>query len=634
MSTLSLPPSEHLELGYRRCADLTRRHGTTYYWGAAVLPLAQRRHVHAVYALCRLADDIVDGVGATQGTAVATTAAALGDFRTRFTAAVEAGTSDDPVLAAVATSVVEVGIDPECFERFFDAMAQDLDTTSYRSWDDLLDYMEGSAAVIGEMMLPVLEPTSPAAHEPARSLGFAFQLTNFLRDVPEDLDRGRIYVPQEDLERFGADPSTRTVTPEWRELMRFEIARNRELYRRADEGMEYLPGAAGRCVRTARVLYANILDRIESADYDVFSERARVPTWRKAAVAATALGGRSPAPRSGAPQTPGPSGSTVARPRVPLELRPMPRRDALTPSWPDARPARIREALEHALSVDPGGWYVVGDSRALGARSIVRSVGGREVVLWRTTDGLAAGPGSCPHLGALLEDCEVMGERLVCRWHGMALDSAGSPGWETFAAHDDGVLLWVRVPTHGEDTAEAPLITARPPRDRAVAAVVELTGVCEPRDIIANRLDPWHGSWFHPYAFSHLEVDESASSEQVLTVDVTFRVSRTWGVPVRAEFACPDARTIVMTITDGEGAGSVVETHATPLGPGSDGRPRTMMTEATIATSDRPGFVVASRVGALMRPAMRRTARRLWRDDMVYAERSWLLRSRGEFYGV
>ena len=132
-----------------------------------------------------------------------------------------------------------------------------------------------------------------------------------------------------------------------------------------------------------------------------------------------------------------------------------------------------------------------------------------------------------------------------------------------------------------------------PPLSESVSAVIAKPGVCEPQDVIANRLDPWHGSWFHPYAFSHLVVDDDASNDQVLVVDVTFRLSRTWGVPVRAEFTCPDSRTIVMHITEGEGAGSVVETHATPLGLGPDDRPRTMVTEATIAHSDRTGFQVA-----------------------------------------
>ncbi|WP_292608593.1 DUF5914 domain-containing protein [Nocardioides sp. REDSEA-S30_B4] len=623
--------------GYRRCAELTRRHGTTYYWGAAILPKERRRHVHAVYALCRLADDIVDAPGATDPGQVAATEQALADFQAAFMRAVQEGTSPDPVLAAVARTVRETRIDPECFERFFGAMAQDLTTTTYDTWEDLLGYMEGSAAVIGEMMLPVLEPSSASAKEPARALGNAFQLTNFLRDVAEDLDRGRVYIPQEDLERFGADPARRRADASWRALMAFEVERNRGLYAEADRGLALLPDASRRCVGTARRLYAGILDRIEDAGYDVFGERVVVPTWRKAALAGAALGVTAAGALRTSPSTAG-RGASGARhetpPRIPSALKPMPRRDQLEPSWQHAKPARIRAALDVALARDPGGWYTVGPSTALGTTSITRSVAGREVVLWRTSTGVAAGPGSCPHLGALLTDCEVFGDKLHCRWHGLALAPEGQPGWPAYAAHDDGVLLWVRVPTPGETPSDLPRITARPPLARSVAAVVELPGTCEPRDIIANRLDPWHGSWFHPYAFSHLEVDESASDDEVLTVDVTFRLSRRWGVPVRAEFACPDARTIVMTITEGEGAGSVVETHATPIGPGPDGKPRTMMVEATIAHSDRPRFRAARAVSSLLQPAMRHTARRLWVDDMVYAERPWLLRARGESYGI
>lgn len=279
-----------LDTGYAACARLTRLYGTTYYWGAVLLPWRQRRHVHAVYALCRLADDIVDAPGATTAD-VAGTTSALADFRRRLAAAL-AGEPDDDVLAAIARTAVECRIDPECFDRFFGAMEQDLTVTRYETWDDLCGYMEGSAAVIGEMMLPVLEPTSPLATEPARTLGLAFQLTNFLRDVGEDLDRGRVYLPQADLRRFGADPWRREVDDAWRALMRFEIARNRDLYHQAWEGLRWLPAGSSRCVATAHVLYARILERIEKRDYDVFGGRARVPTWQKAgiAVATTALG--------------------------------------------------------------------------------------------------------------------------------------------------------------------------------------------------------------------------------------------------------------------------------------------------------------------------------------------------------
>jgi phytoene synthase len=196
------------------------------------------------------------------------------------------------VLGAAAHTVRTVGIPQECFDRFFGAMAMDLTTSRYETWHDLLGYMEGSAAVIGEMMLPVLQPLSPEALEPARALGFAFQYTNFLRDVAEDLDRGRVYLPQEELRRFGVTPANlglRRVTPEWRAFLASEIERARGLYDVADRGLSWLPARSARCVLTARVLYARILDRIEAADYDVFSIRARVPTWRKASTAARIL---------------------------------------------------------------------------------------------------------------------------------------------------------------------------------------------------------------------------------------------------------------------------------------------------------------------------------------------------------
>lgn len=276
-----------LAAGYADCARLTRAYGTTYYWGAALLPAAQRRHVYAVYALCRLADDIVDAEGATT-VDVAATAGKLARFRAGFEAAL-AGDPPDPTLAAIAATVAETGIAHECFDRFFGAMELDLTVSSYRTWADLCGYMEGSAAVIGEMMLPVLQPLSPEAFEPARALGFAFQLTNFLRDVGEDLDRGRVYLPTDDLDRFGADPWRRVVDDPWRQAMAFEIARNRELYALARTGLPLLPAASARCVGTALELYSRILGRIEARDYDVFNGRARVPTWRKAVTAAGAF---------------------------------------------------------------------------------------------------------------------------------------------------------------------------------------------------------------------------------------------------------------------------------------------------------------------------------------------------------
>jgi phytoene synthase len=278
-----------LDESYERCRTLNKRYGTTYYWSTLVLPRWKRPHVWALYAFCRHADDIVDDLGPAT---VEVRAKALDDLGARFLADLEAGASEDPVLKAVVHTVRAFDIDPGCFERFLRSMAMDLTVGSYATWSSLLGYMDGSAAVIGEMMLPILEPSSPEALEPARDLGNAFQLTNFLRDVAEDLDRGRVYLPQQDLHRFGADPARRTVDPAWRELMAFEIERARALYRSADRGVALLPPASARCISAARTLYSEILDRIEEAGYDVFTHRATVPTRRKALMAARLAVGR------------------------------------------------------------------------------------------------------------------------------------------------------------------------------------------------------------------------------------------------------------------------------------------------------------------------------------------------------
>jgi phytoene synthase len=277
-----------LEQSYAHCRQLNKRNGTTYYWATQVLPAVKRHHVHALYGFCRHADDIVDDLAATS---TDVRAKALADFGDRFFEDLEAGDSDDLVLKAMVHTVRAFRIDPDCVRRFLASMTMDLTVERYETYDDLLVYMDGSAAVIGEMMLPILEPTDPAALEPARELGNAFQLTNFLRDIDEDLDRGRIYVPQEDIRRFGAESAfeTRTATPAFVELLRFEIERTRALYRYADTGIGHLPERSARCIRAARQLYARILDEIEAQDHDVFHGRARVATWRKAAMAGRAL---------------------------------------------------------------------------------------------------------------------------------------------------------------------------------------------------------------------------------------------------------------------------------------------------------------------------------------------------------
>ncbi|MFI1524368.1 DUF5914 domain-containing protein [Kitasatospora cineracea] len=331
--------------------------------------------------------------------------------------------------------------------------------------------------------------------------------------------------------------------------------------------------------------------------------------------------------------------SVPPRWRSPLRLRRGTDWARQEPSWRQARPALIAAALERAGARSSGNWFAVGAAGevAAGGRPCGRLVVGTEVVLWRDAAGvLRAGPGVCPHLGAPLKDGRVVCGTLVCRWHGLALDGGPVAGWEPFPAYEDGVLAWVRLDAAGgEEPAERPVAVERPELRGAVAAVYTGLGRCEPEDVVANRLDPWHGSWFHPYSFADLTVREvpDGTGEDRFAVDVSFRAAGRLVVPVRAVFTAPGPRTVVMRIVEGEGAGSVVETHATPLTGPSSPAPRTAVVEAVVACSGRRGFAVARALAPALRPLVRRTAGRLWRDDLAYAERRWALRSTGRFPG-
>jgi phytoene synthase len=253
---------------------LNHRHGKTYYLASLLLSSDSRPYVFALYGFCRYVDDIVD----VENDDPALRLRKVDVFRERFLAEVRRGSSDDPIVAATIATIDHFGIPIEYFERFLASMRQDFIVSRYPSLADLLAYMDGSAAVIGEMMLPILRADDPGAHAPARALGNAFQMTNFLRDVDEDLDRGRIYIPEEDIDRFGAWDAfdSRMVTDEFRELMAFEITRTRRWYADSFAGDDYLQGRALRCIRAARNIYAAILDEIERVDYDVFDSRAAV----------------------------------------------------------------------------------------------------------------------------------------------------------------------------------------------------------------------------------------------------------------------------------------------------------------------------------------------------------------------
>jgi len=290
------------------------------------------------------------------------------------------------------------------------------------------------------------------------------------------------------------------------------------------------------------------------------------------------------------------------------------------PDWVQANPARIERSLARALALPSGGWYAVDASERIAGTPVGYTIEGQEVVLWRAQDGaLRAGPGACPHMGASLACGRVRGDNLVCPWHGLELGDGPHGRWRPLVAHDDGVLAWVQLPTRAEDYTPTPILAPRP--SPALSGVIRMEANCDPGDILANRLDPWHGAHYHPHSFARLTVLEDR--EDAILVRVAYRVVGPLAVEVDATFHCPDPRTIVMTIVAGEGRGSVVETHATPIGPG-----RTAMIEATLASSDRPGFRHALKLARWLRPAMNARAARLWVEDIAYAERRHALRAR------
>ena len=278
-----------LRASYDACRRLNAGHGRTYYLATLLLPPHKRPYVHALYGFARHADDIVDDLTPAVSTA------ARGARLERLAHDLHAGNAVGPVLPAVLDTIARWRIPTSHFDAFLEAMRMDLETTEYATWEDLGGYTYGSAAVIGLMLLPILEPvagTDAVAAAYARDLGVGFQLTNFVRDVGEDLDRGRVYLPKEDLAAFGVtrdDLESRVVDGRVRRVLAFEVARAREVLRNAALGIRLLHPTSRDCIRTALALYGGILDEVERADYRVLDRRVGVGVVRRATVALPAL---------------------------------------------------------------------------------------------------------------------------------------------------------------------------------------------------------------------------------------------------------------------------------------------------------------------------------------------------------
>ncbi|MER6630327.1 phytoene/squalene synthase family protein [Streptomyces sp. NPDC000987] len=288
-----------LRQAYTHCRRLNARHGKTYFLATRLLPVERRPAVHALYGFARWADDIVDALG-TGGPAASADdrAARLARLQRELETGLRAGDSDEPVVRALADTAGRYAIDHRHFADFMTAMRADLDVTGYATYRDLRGYTYGSAEVIGLQMLPVLGTVVPReeAEPHAAALGVAFQLTNFLRDVGEDLDRGRVYLPADLLAAHGVDRDLlrwsrdtgrpdRRITAALREFERL----TREVYRDAAPGLAMLEPVSRPCIRTAFVLYGGILDAVAEDGYRSVQRRAVVPRRRRAVVAADGL---------------------------------------------------------------------------------------------------------------------------------------------------------------------------------------------------------------------------------------------------------------------------------------------------------------------------------------------------------
>ena len=276
---------ERLRESYRYCRRLNAEHGRTYFLATRLLTPSQRPPVHALYGFARYADDILDDL--QSDASVSDREARLERLAAKFFDGDEAS---EPVLPAVLHTARTYQIPLTLFEEFLAAMRMDLTVTDYPDRPALNRYMRGSAEVIGLQMLPILGTVGPLrdAEPTAEALGRAFQLTNFLRDINEDLQRNRVYLPADELAAFGVDRElltwcqrTTRTDPRVRQALAAQHAITRAIYREAYKGIALLAPQSRPCVATAFTLYSEILDRIEDIDFAVFSERASVGMGRR-----------------------------------------------------------------------------------------------------------------------------------------------------------------------------------------------------------------------------------------------------------------------------------------------------------------------------------------------------------------
>ena len=278
-----------LRASYAECKRLNALHGKTYFLATLLLPKAKRPFVHALYGFARFADEIVDDLASQLS--VQEKAKELNTWGSKVLSDLKKGNSQDAVGRALIDTVTRFDIPHEYFEAFLHSMEMDLTVQEYETYEDLMEYVYGSAAVIGLQMVPILGPLHADAYESSKTLGIAFQLANFIRDVGEDLDRSRVYLPKKELQQFGVDRKmleARVLTPEIVEALKFQIARVKRLQDQAAPGIKLLEPSSRPCIQAASTLYCGIVEEVEKINYDIFNKRAKTSTGRRLRVASAA----------------------------------------------------------------------------------------------------------------------------------------------------------------------------------------------------------------------------------------------------------------------------------------------------------------------------------------------------------
>jgi 15-cis-phytoene synthase len=277
-----IPDDSPLEECYSYCGRINRAYGKSFYAASLAIPREKRRSINALYGFLRLGDEIADAP--PNGAAPKESGKALELLRLEVGAAYDRGRSANPVLSAFVDTATRYSIPVRHAMRFLDSMEMDIEGRQYSTMEELREYTYGCASVVGILVTYVLGYRDERAFEYAVELGHAMQMTNFLRDIGEDIEKGRVYLPASDRDEFGVtieDIERKHMTEAMRKLLRRYVAETRSLYEGVDSGYPFFQPDGVRFVYAARILYSMILDRIESLGYDVFRKRAAVPMHRK-----------------------------------------------------------------------------------------------------------------------------------------------------------------------------------------------------------------------------------------------------------------------------------------------------------------------------------------------------------------